>query len=213
MSTLKAAILIVSTTASKDPSADSSGGILKDVFEQEGGGKWEVVDTKIVGDEVLDIQRSIMNWANQEDGVNLIVSTGGTGFAVHDSTPEVGNFLEGSRKEMLMNLRLLPLSYISMHQDLFMGCLRPHMQSLLVRFGFLFFSKSADKSSCPHVTASGWCPKQDHNHHSAGVSKRGQGESAVCVEIATSRMPSSGRGRLEIPSCRRCEKAGERSWS
>lgn len=159
MSTLKAAILIVSTTASKDPSADSSGGILKDVFEQEGRGKWEVVDTKIVGDEVLDIQRSIMNWANQEDGVNLVVSTGGTGFAVHDSTPEVGNFLEGSRKEMLINLRLLPLSCISMHQDLFMGCFRPHMQSLLVRFKFLLFSKSADTSSCPHVTASGWGPK------------------------------------------------------
>lgn len=93
MSTLKAVILIVSTTASKDPSADSSGGILKDVFEQDGGGKWEVVDTKIVGDEVLDIQRSIMNWTDRDDGVNLIVSTGGTGFAIHDSTPEVGSFL------------------------------------------------------------------------------------------------------------------------
>ncbi|KAE9371280.1 hypothetical protein N431DRAFT_483837 [Stipitochalara longipes BDJ] len=88
MSTLKAAILIISTTASKDPSADSSGGILKDVFEQEGGGKWEVTDTQIVGDEVLDIQRSIMKWADGNDGVNLIVTTGGTGFAVHDSTPE-----------------------------------------------------------------------------------------------------------------------------
>ena len=92
MSVLKAAILIVSTTASRDPSADSSGEILKDVFEQEGGGKWEVADTKIVGDEVLDIQRNIMNWADREDGVNLIVTTGGTGFAVHDSTPEVGSF-------------------------------------------------------------------------------------------------------------------------
>src|SRR5258708_7504376 len=86
---LKAAILIVSTTASKDPSADSSGEILKDVFEKEGGGKWVVVDTKIVGDEVLDIQRSLMNWADQIDPPNLIISTGGTGFAVHDSTPEV----------------------------------------------------------------------------------------------------------------------------
>lgn len=92
MSTLKAAILIVSTTASKDPSADSSVRILKDVFEREGGGKWEVVKTKIVGDEVLDIQRIIMNWADQQDAVNLIISTGGTGFAVHDSTPEVSIF-------------------------------------------------------------------------------------------------------------------------
>jgi gephyrin len=86
---LKAAILVVSTTASRDPSADSSAGILKDVFEQEGGGKWEVTDTKIVGDVVLDIQRIIMGWTDTEDAVNVIISTGGTGFAVYDSTPEV----------------------------------------------------------------------------------------------------------------------------
>jgi len=98
MSTLRAVILIVSTTASKDHSADSSGEILKDVFAQEGGGKWEVVDTKIVGDEVLDIQRTIMNWTDRGDGVDLVISTGGTGFAVHDSTPEVGSFLLRSEK-------------------------------------------------------------------------------------------------------------------
>ena len=99
MSILKAAILIVSTTASKDPSADLSAEILKDVFEQGGGGKWEVADTKIVGDEVLDIQRNIMNWADREDGVNLIITSGGTGFAVHDSTPEVGRCPSSSEKD------------------------------------------------------------------------------------------------------------------
>ena len=85
----KAAILVVSTTASKDPSADTSGGILKDVFDTEGAGKWEVVETKIVSDDVLSIQRSIIGWTGQEHSVNLIISTGGTGFAVHDNTPEV----------------------------------------------------------------------------------------------------------------------------
>jgi len=88
-STLKVAILVVSTTASKDPTADSSGGILQDVFDKEGGGKWEVVETKIVGDVVLDIQRSVTNWTDKEDSVNVIITTGGTGFAVHDTTPEV----------------------------------------------------------------------------------------------------------------------------
>ncbi|TVY20725.1 Gephyrin [Lachnellula arida] len=85
---LKAAILVVSTTASKDPSADSSGGILSQVFEEEGAGKWEISEVKIVGDEVLDIQRAITTWTDRENALNVIITTGGTGFAVHDTTPE-----------------------------------------------------------------------------------------------------------------------------
>ncbi|KAI8314265.1 hypothetical protein K4K61_005287 [Colletotrichum sp. SAR11_59] len=87
---LKVAILIVSTTASKDPSTDKSELVLKDVIEQEGGGKWVVTDSKIVPDLVPQIQRQIMLWADVglEDGANLILTTGGTGFAVSDSTPE-----------------------------------------------------------------------------------------------------------------------------
>jgi gephyrin len=89
-STLKVAILIVSTTAAKDPSTDASEGILKDVLEQEGGGRWELVDTKIVPDVVTQIQRQIMLWADvANEGINLILTTGGTGFATADNTPEV----------------------------------------------------------------------------------------------------------------------------
>lgn len=87
--TLKASILIISTTAAKDPSTDSSGKILQDVFEHEGAGKWEVVETKIVGDDLSDIQESVTNWTDGEDPPNVIITTGGTGFAVHDKTPEV----------------------------------------------------------------------------------------------------------------------------
>jgi gephyrin len=86
---LKAKILVVSTTVSKDPSTDASGGILTNVFETEGAGKWKVEEVKIVGDDVLEIQRSVTAWADGENAVNLIISTGGTGFAVSDTTPEV----------------------------------------------------------------------------------------------------------------------------
>lgn len=89
--TLRAAILVISTTASKDPSADSSSEILKDVFDKEGAGKWEVAEIKIVVDDVLEIQRSITGWTDLENSVNVIITTGGTGFAVHDTTPEVSN--------------------------------------------------------------------------------------------------------------------------
>ncbi|KIN00476.1 hypothetical protein OIDMADRAFT_165010 [Oidiodendron maius Zn] len=84
----RAAILVVSTTASKDPSTDFCVEALKDVFENQESGIWEVSDAKIVSDEVLDIQRSILAWADAENPVNLIVTTGGTGFAVSDVTPE-----------------------------------------------------------------------------------------------------------------------------
>ncbi|KAF2967377.1 hypothetical protein GQX73_g6213 [Xylaria multiplex] len=86
---LKVALLIVSTTAAKDPSTDSSRVALSDVLDKEGGGKWELVDTKIVPDAVTQIQRQIMLWADvAAEGVNLIVTTGGTGFATSDNTPE-----------------------------------------------------------------------------------------------------------------------------
>ncbi|TEA20766.1 Gephyrin [Colletotrichum sidae] len=94
---LKVALLIVSTTASKDPSTDKSELVLKDVIEQEGGGKWVVKESKIVQDHAPQIQRQIMLWADvgPEDGVNLILTTGGTGFAVSDSTPEaVGSLIQ-----------------------------------------------------------------------------------------------------------------------
>lgn len=85
---LRAAILVISTTAAKDPSSDTSGRVLKDVFEGDGAGQWDVVYIKIVGDVVLDIQRTVMQWTDFGDPMNLIVTTGGTGFATFDNTPE-----------------------------------------------------------------------------------------------------------------------------
>lgn len=87
---LKATVLIVSTTASKDPSTDAAAQTLQSVFQEDGAGQWEVVDTKIVPDSVVEIQRQVMLWTDGADNVNLIVTTGGTGFAVSDQTPEVG---------------------------------------------------------------------------------------------------------------------------
>lgn len=91
---LKAAILIVSTTASKDASQDTTIPILRSVFD-EAGGQWEVVETKIVGDNVLDIQQVVMRWTDVEQ-LNLVITSGGTGFSLSDNTPEV------SEKEELL---------------------------------------------------------------------------------------------------------------
>lgn len=85
---LKAAILVVSTSAAKDPSADASGLTLCGVLDEAGGRSWDVAEPKIVSDSVAQIQRQIMLWTDAPDPVHLIVTTGGTGFAESDITPE-----------------------------------------------------------------------------------------------------------------------------
>ena len=101
---LTAALLIVSTTAAKDPSTDASGPVLTDVLKAQGDGKWEVKETKIVTDDVFHIHRAVRAWTDGEDRVNLIVTTGGTGFAVSDKTPEVGIRLSLLRVQLTYHL-------------------------------------------------------------------------------------------------------------
>lgn len=86
---LKAAILVVSETACKDSSTDKCIPMLKDVFGNLGKDQWEVSSTEIVTDSILDVQKWIRAWADGEHPANLIVTSGGTGFATKDVTPEV----------------------------------------------------------------------------------------------------------------------------
>ena len=118
-SKLRAAILVVSETASQDPSSDKCTAILQDVFETVGNDQWEVSVTQIIPDDVLEIQRFITRWTDGEDAVNLIISSGGTGFAVKDSTPEVKMPYPLTFKSNMTNSRtkrLYCLLYTDMHQ-------------------------------------------------------------------------------------------------
>ena len=90
---LKAAILIISDTAFQDPSTDKAGDVLSDVFTNEGNGQWTVDLRKIIPDDVLEIQKAVTLCCDREDYVNLLITTGGTGFAVKDNTPEAINAL------------------------------------------------------------------------------------------------------------------------
>lgn len=91
---LRAAILIVSETASRDPSTDKGIPALQGVFSESGGEQWSAEETSIVADNALDIQRAITGWTDGENPVNLVITSGGTGFTQKDVTPEVRAFLQ-----------------------------------------------------------------------------------------------------------------------
>jgi gephyrin len=88
-SKLRACIIIVSETASKDPSTDKCIPSLQETFDSEVAGRFDVSDTVIVPDDVLEIQRAIQHRTDGPDFTNLIVTSGGTGFTQKDVTPEV----------------------------------------------------------------------------------------------------------------------------
>ncbi|KAA8900505.1 hypothetical protein FN846DRAFT_958841 [Sphaerosporella brunnea] len=90
--TYNVGVLIVSTTAAKDPSTDSAGQVLRDFFSgvnetTAGKHSWNVAETRIVSDDKDAIQGAVKEWADEKQ-LHLIVTTGGTGFAVTDCTPE-----------------------------------------------------------------------------------------------------------------------------
>lgn len=86
---LRASIIVISETASKDPSTDKCIPALQEVFANEGGGRFSTDDTAIVTDDALEIQSAITQRADGDDFINLIVTSGGTGFTKKDVTPEV----------------------------------------------------------------------------------------------------------------------------
>jgi gephyrin len=106
-------ILIVSTTAAKDPAADSSGKLLRDFFAEESQGvggkyKWQVEETRIVSDRPHDIDHVVKTWTDKKK-YHLVVTTGGTGFAVTDNTPEVSAVRSCYRTELIEPQAVKPL--------------------------------------------------------------------------------------------------------
>lgn len=92
---LRAAILVVSDTAFHDPTTDQCAATLSNTFAVEGNEQWAVAHTDIVPDDILQIQSALLRWCDSEDFMNLVITTGGTGFSALDCTPEaVGGLLQ-----------------------------------------------------------------------------------------------------------------------
>ena len=79
---LRIAVLTVSDT--RDERTDTSGALLVERLTSAGH---ELAGKAIVEDDVEVIRRQVRAWTD-DDGVDVIVSTGGTGFAPRDVTPE-----------------------------------------------------------------------------------------------------------------------------
>lgn len=79
---IRSAIITVSDT--RQLSNDLSGDRLAQLITSIGG---DIVERMIVTDDLGDLTQTLHSLA-QRDDINLIITTGGTGFAPRDNTPE-----------------------------------------------------------------------------------------------------------------------------
>ena len=77
-------ILILSDRSSRGERADASGPALADLIRAE---NWSVAEQVILPDDESAIRAKLMEWADS-GRFDVILTTGGTGFALRDVTPE-----------------------------------------------------------------------------------------------------------------------------
>ena len=80
----KAAVLTVSDRSFRGERPDAGGPLVVEILKIAG---YAVTETAIVTDEKGRIEAALRQWCDREP-VDLIVTTGGTGFAPRDVTPE-----------------------------------------------------------------------------------------------------------------------------
>jgi molybdopterin adenylyltransferase len=76
-------ILTVSDKGARGEREDRSGPAVRELVEAAGG---EVVRTRLVPDEEAGIRAVLVAWS--DEGLDLVLTTGGTGFSPRDRTPE-----------------------------------------------------------------------------------------------------------------------------
>jgi molybdopterin adenylyltransferase len=79
---ISAAIITVSDTRRSDD--DLSGNRLAQLLQAAGA---DIVEKMIVSDDLTDLRNTLYNLIEREE-INLIMTTGGTGFGPRDNTPE-----------------------------------------------------------------------------------------------------------------------------
>ncbi|WP_211663640.1 molybdopterin adenylyltransferase [Lihuaxuella thermophila] len=78
----KVGIVTVSDGCASGTREDSSGNLLRQLCQE-----WDVIEYRVIPDEQQEIEETLKELADQK-GCHLILTTGGTGFAPRDVTPE-----------------------------------------------------------------------------------------------------------------------------
>jgi molybdopterin adenylyltransferase len=81
---IRAVVITVSDACSRAERKDDSGELLAQLLKETGA---EIVATKILSDDRDPLADALREFADRDD-VNLIITTGGTGLAPRDNTPE-----------------------------------------------------------------------------------------------------------------------------
>ena len=81
---IKVGIITASDKGSKGEREDRSGEVIKEMVTAKG---WQVIDYVILPDEREQLSQKMKTWCDTGH-VDLILTTGGTGFSKRDRTPE-----------------------------------------------------------------------------------------------------------------------------
>ncbi|MGD8753309.1 MAG: MogA/MoaB family molybdenum cofactor biosynthesis protein, partial [Anaerolineales bacterium] len=82
--TIRIGVLTISDRSSQGERPDTAGPALVEMAQAQG---WQIINKKIVPDDLIVIRDTLSIWADSGD-VDLILTTGGTGFSPRDVTPE-----------------------------------------------------------------------------------------------------------------------------
>lgn len=103
---MNVAILTVSDRSASGEREDRSGPILRELVERQG---WNVLAESILPDDVGDVEQQLKAWSNSGE-IDVILTTGGTGFAPRDRTPEATlNVIDRSAPGLAEAMRLASL--------------------------------------------------------------------------------------------------------
>ena len=84
MMILRIGIVTISDRSARGERDDASGPVLRQKVMDQG---WEVIREKIVPDDFQVIKETLTAWADDGE-LDLVLTTGGTGFSSRDITPE-----------------------------------------------------------------------------------------------------------------------------